>query len=557
MRSNHSASGKARVTGSRRALVTGAMRFGPGAAGGRVNVLVSAFGALLVAVVVAALVMPAGTAGATGDVRTTGAVRTVAATQATPASASASGAGAAFCNTNGGGGLSTSGASLDDVYPCANPNISDEFGYQCTEFSYRFEATVYGKAPLGGYGYQVVGLLHSHYGIPVGSPGPGVLPVPGDILSMGGAYYTGHTGVIDSVVPTGGTGNYRVTYLDENGSLSGGGSSIGEDSITVRDWVWQPAFTNSPYRYDVYSWTEQGGTPPPTTFVTSFEASSNDLNLYSSSDTDRALSLGIAPGTSPSIARLSNGTYEVAFEGAGNDDLWLYSTSTGAATHLGLGMMAGTSPSIAALTDGSYQVAFQANTGDLYLYTPGKNSPLGLGMMKGTSPSITGLPDGSYEVAFQANTGDLYLYTPGKNSPLGLGMMKGTSPSITGLPDGSYEVAFQANTSDLYLYTPGKNSPLGLGMMKGTSPSIAVQPSGGIVVAFEANTDDLWLYSSTGGAKDQDQGMMKGTCPSITAVGSGDETAFEANTGALIVWGTPQTRNTGLAMNTTSSPSIA
>jgi hypothetical protein len=180
----------------------------------------------------------------------------------------ATGAGAGFCAPYG--GLSTSQVSVNSVYPCANPNISDSFGFQCVEFSVRFEAVTYGVPPSwanGGPGAGVVNLLHQH-GIPAGSPNGSAagsttgtnLPTAGDVISMWGSGQesVGHTGVVASVIPTGGTGNFTISYDDENGSLSNG-RSIGTDSIKVVGWVWQPAFSNAPYRYNVYNWTLQTG----------------------------------------------------------------------------------------------------------------------------------------------------------------------------------------------------------------------------------------------------------------------------------------------------------
>src|SRR6266849_3584436 len=93
------------------------------------------------------------------------------------------GAGAGFCASQG----TTNIASFDNVYACANYNINDSFGYQCTELSNRFEWAVYGKMPQPGVnGRDLVGVLHSQDGIPIDSNGPGHLPAPGDVISMWG-----------------------------------------------------------------------------------------------------------------------------------------------------------------------------------------------------------------------------------------------------------------------------------------------------------------------------------------------------------------------------------
>jgi hypothetical protein len=60
-------------------------------------------------------------------------------------------------------------------------------------------------------------------------------------------------------------------------------------------------------------------------------------------------------------------------------------------------MMAGTSPSIAPLASGNFEVAFQANTGNLWTVGGDPHGDWGLGMMVGTSPGVgsTGASGGS------------------------------------------------------------------------------------------------------------------------------------------------------------------
>src|SRR5437879_10182301 len=140
---------------------------------------------------------------------------------AAPALAS-TGAGSSFCSACG--GVSSSGFQFDNIYPCANPNISDIFGYQCVEYTVRFEAVVYGVSPswAGGPGANVVNELRQH-GVPASSPSGSVsgssagpnLPVPGDVISMWGPGQdpAGHTGVVEAVNVSNGTGS--ITYYDE------------------------------------------------------------------------------------------------------------------------------------------------------------------------------------------------------------------------------------------------------------------------------------------------------------------------------------------------------
>jgi hypothetical protein len=196
--------------------------------------------------------------------------------------------------------------------------------------------------------------------------------------------------------------------------------------------------------------------------------------------------------TSPSIA--SAGT--VAFQ-ANTSNLW--TVGPGGRNDWRLGMMKGTSPSIAALKGGGYQVAFQANTGNLWTVGSAGDKDWGLGMRAATSPSIAATADGSFVVAFQANTSNLWTVGSGGKGDWGLGMMSGTSPSIS--PAGT--VAFQANTSNLWTVGSGGKGDWRLGMMSGTSPSIS--PAG--TVAFQANTSNLWTVGP-GGKGDWRLGMM-------------------------------------------------
>ena len=126
-------------------------------------------------------------------------------------------------------------------------------------------------------------------------------------------------------------------------------------------------------------------------------------------------------------------------------------------------MMAGTSPSIAKLADGSYVMAFQANTG--YLYTAGAQGTRnwGLGMKTGTSPSIAAVGAGGFQVAFQANTG--YLWTVGSGAGAvndgdrRLGLNTKSSPAIAG-PSAAFGGQVQAykawalNPANWNSYTP-------------------------------------------------------------------------------------------------------
>jgi len=92
----------------------------------------------------------------------------------------------------------------------------------------------------------------------------------------------------------------------------------------------------------------------------------------------------------------------------------------------------------------------------------------------------------------------------------------------------------------------------------GTSPSIAGTTNGGWESAFQANTGDLWIYGTDSSATEIGIVMDAGTSPSITGLsGGGWELAFQANTGDLYVFNyLGSITNTGLSMMAGTSPSI-
>jgi hypothetical protein len=80
--------------------------------------------------------------------------------------------------------------------------------------------------------------------------------------------------------------------------------------------------------------------------------------------------------------------------------------------------------------------------------------------------------------------------------------------------------------------------------------------TGGYQIAFQANTTALWTTGSAG-TRDWGLGMMASTSPSITGLpGAGFEVAFEANTANLWTAGNDGARDWGLGMWNGSSPAI-
>ncbi|MEO7108870.1 MAG: hypothetical protein ABI183_00415 [Polyangiaceae bacterium] len=292
--------------------------------------------------------------------------------------------------------------------------------------------------------------------------------------------------------------------------------------------------------------------PPsaPAVVESAFQANTGNLWTADSSGGHR-WDLGMMQGTSPSIAALAGGGFEIAVQ-TNTGELW--TVGDGGDRAWGLGMMHGTSPSIAALAGGGFQVAFQANTGELWTVGSAANGPQSLGMMNGTSPSITGLTGGGYEIAFQANTGELWTAGAAGTGSWKLGMLSGTSPAIVGLTGGSYEVAFQANNSDLWTIGAAGNKHWDLGMMPGSSPSITALSGNGYVAAMEANTTSLWT-AGTNGISNWQYGMMSGTSPSVSVHDDQVHVVFQANTGDLWAVGDNGNGDQLLGMMSGTSPS--
>ncbi len=325
------------------------------------------------------------------------------------------------------------------------------------------------------------------------------------------------------------------------------------------------------YHYRVVASNPGGNTyGPDQTFRTAprapmfaFQANTGVLWTYSTETAAGSTGLGMAPGTSPSIAGISGQGYIEAFQ-ADTGILWTRA-DTGPWGSTGYGMLAGTSPSVASTPGGGYAAAFQTNLGTLAVRRPTTGwehvgtpmapatSPAiaglagsppgfvdavqdsgnllrtyttsggwwngGFGMLPGTSPGVAELAGGNWAEAFQANTGVLLVYSSASGwfYP-GTGMAKGTSPTITGLAGGGYALAFQANDNTLWIYSTASGWwATGAGMRPGTSPAIAALPGGGYTLAFQANTSELWTYASSAGWTNTGLGMAPGTSPAVAA----------------------------------------
>lgn len=216
----------------------------------------------------------------------------------------------------------------------------------------------------------------------------------------------------------------------------------------------------------------------------------------------------LAPGTSPSIAKVGTNGYEVAYQAANGHLSILGSLGTG---DLNLGMMAGTSPAITIRATGDYEIAMQDNTGHLWNVGPNFGTvQWGLPMDHASSPSITPFGTTSWETAYTTDTDSLaYAGADGTGIQSTGAVAPGTSPSIWVDPSAtsllnSPSIAFQSACGVLNVMSltnhPVPFSCVGSGMSPGSSPSITdtpadpLTPRGGTEVAF--NELDGQLFGS-------------------------------------------------------------
>jgi hypothetical protein len=189
-----------------------------------------------------------------------------------------SGGGSGFCGSISGvvnGATVQSynlGPSFQNVYACGPTeetgwnNDPFEADWQCVELSTRFMWVAYGLRAAAGNGGVFVANNHARFpDIAVGTPSPGNLPAPGDVVSMSGgaanpnASPWGHTAVVSDVSHVDrSTGNGYINVIEEN---DGG---VGAGRINVSNWNesdGNPQYANGLYWYTDISWLELAQNP--------------------------------------------------------------------------------------------------------------------------------------------------------------------------------------------------------------------------------------------------------------------------------------------------------
>jgi hypothetical protein len=160
-----------------------------------------------------------------------------------------------------------------------------------------------------------------------------------------------------------------------------------------------------------------------------------EMNTYTMEGRYISTGLGVAPGTSPSIAA-SEGNVYVAFVAAGSNHLGIYQLNQSGWTDTGLGVAAETSPSI--IEWGGYLVAFQAaGSHHLGLHQSGTSTWFDTGqtMQSGSSPSLTARwLKYTWAAAYQAAGSHHLMVCSAVECPHDTGWTMGehSSPSIAG-----------------------------------------------------------------------------------------------------------------------------
>ena len=188
------------------------------------------------------------------------------------------GSGSKFCSTVSGvvNGQTVQSANLGpsfgNVFSCGPTeetgwnNDPFESDWQCVELSTRFMWAAYGLRAAAGDGGAFVANNHARFpSIAVGRPASGILPAPGDVVSMSGgaanpnASPWGHTAVVADVSHVDlSDGNGYITVLEENDGGAGAGR------INVANWKesdGNPQYANGIYWYTDISWLELAQNP--------------------------------------------------------------------------------------------------------------------------------------------------------------------------------------------------------------------------------------------------------------------------------------------------------
>lgn len=285
--------------------------------------------------------------------------------------------------------------------------------------------------------------------------------------------------------------------------------------------------------------------------------------------TKSVASANLAPGTNPAVAFGPDSSWEVAWQ-ASSGLLWTLD-SAGHQVSTGQQAAAGTSPGIAALSGGGFEVVFTSATdGSVQEIGPdGQVQAAGTGpaAAPGTSPVIAADGSGGFEAAYHATKTD-HLWTVGTGSTghdTGAVLAAGADPAVAHLAGGGFELVYPAASGALTAMGPdGSTRVLGSGpaVAAGTSPAAAAPAKGGgFEAVYEAaSTGELWSVDPAGTTHDLGVAAAGQTSPAVAALlAGGFEVAYQAAPGRELftLSGAGPARDSGVSLGVHDSPVMA
>jgi hypothetical protein len=293
-------------------------------------------------------------------------------------------------------------------------------------------------------------------------------------------------------------------------------------------------------------------------FTIAYQSSAGTLQTENSSLQISNWGFALAPGTSPSIGYMPDGSWQMAYIGSDNS-LWTVD-SAGRIAHPAMVVAPGTSPSITVLPNGKWVIGFVGSDTLLRTIDSSYNlMNLGRSVAEKTSPSIAALPNSSWVIAFHGSNGKLSLETSSlQMSDYGIAMAPGSSPSVTGLSNGSFALSFVGSNTQLYVIANNQLSNFGHSIRPGTSPSVTALAGSEFVVAYVNSDCTVSAEKSTLQVSNYGKCMAENSSPSIRGVADGRWfIAFVTNTRVLqVLDNRPSLSNFNRPIAANTSPSM-
>jgi len=213
-------------------------------------------------------------------------------------------------------------------------------------------------------------------------------------------------------------------------------------------------------------------------WLTAAQADNGFVRLHDAAGRLTTILFAAAPNSNPSIAALSNGTFEIAFVGS-DKTVWVANYVGGIVRDLhsvsdDFLVQPGTSAAIAADRSGGWRVSVQADTSRLWeIDSNGTVVETPSAMNPGTSPAIAALSTGGYVTVFVASSGRLWWGDAGGGHETDL--VPDGSPVVATNPFGGWKAAFIGNSNNFLWTFDSSLTPVSTGrvMAAHTSPGIA------------------------------------------------------------------------------------